>query len=241
MWQNNAQDNVQSAEEDDELATIIHELKTPITSMIGYSRMLRANFDRLSKIRREECFEQIERQGRRMLHMIEDLLESKRLDAQEPRLSRSALDIQAVVKHAVGTVNGLVENHLIIVDVPDRNLGVFGDALAIEHAITNLIENAVKHSPLGSTVSVRVREHSSEVRIEVSDDGPGIAADDIPHVFERFRRASSTSRGAGLGLYIVRGLIAAHGGRVWVESIHGQGTTFTIALPRRSQVSERFL
>ncbi|GAC1409609.1 MAG: hypothetical protein NVSMB57_02410 [Actinomycetota bacterium] len=219
----------------DGIATIMHELKTPLTSLIGYARMVRGNWTRMSDLRREECFDQVERQGRRILHMIDDLLESQRLDAGEPRIHRSRVDLQGVVHHAVDTVAGIVDRHLIVVEMPKDDLGLFGDALAIEHVLTNLIENAVKHSPRGAKVCVRVEEHESEVTVSVADDGPGISAEDLPHVFERFRRANEhAAAGMGLGLYIVRGLIAAHGGRVWVESIRGHGTTFTIALPRRS-------
>jgi signal transduction histidine kinase len=107
-----------------------------------------------------------------------------------------------------------------------------GDAEALRHVFANLLENAVKYSPPGSPIHVGLVREGDEVRVDVSDRGSGIPAQDLPHVFERFRQVSGTRRtGVGLGLYIVRTLVTAHGGRVSVDSEVGEGSTFTVSLP----------
>ena len=104
-------------------------------------------------------------------------------------------------------------------------------------AIANLLENAIKYSAPGSEIRLAVQEDDTEVLIKVSDHGEGVDPEDLPHIFERFRQANGHGRtrtSVGLGLYIVRSLVTAHGGRVWADSTLGEGTTFTIALPRRA-------
>ncbi|MGH2830413.1 MAG: sensor histidine kinase [Actinomycetota bacterium] len=221
-------------EEQDAVATIAHELRTPLTSLMGYARMMRHNWEAIDAGRRADMFDVIEEQGRRILRLVEHLLEAARVGAGMSELRREPLDVHAIVAAAVRTVEGL-DSHHIRVDVPAGDLDVFGDAMAIEHVLTNLLENAMKYSPEGSTVFVVAGDAGAEVRVSVRDQGSGIATKEIPHVFDRFRRADdSGAQGVGLGLYIVRGLVAAHGGRVWLQSPAGVGTTVTFSLPRRS-------
>lgn len=217
------------------LATLAHEMKTPLASLLGYSRMLRVGWAGLDEAQREEFFDVLEQQGRRLHRMIEDLLETARIDAGIPSLRREPLDLVALVGRAVATVAGMAEGRRITIDAPGGDLGVYGDASAIEHALTNLLENAIKYTQDGTLIAVVVSEHDTEVRVAVADEGLGVDPDDIPHVFDRFRRGNGVVSGVGLGLHIVRSLIAAHKGRVWVESQPGEGATFTFALPRRSR------
>lgn len=217
------------------LATLAHEMKTPLASLLGYSRMLRVGWAGLGEAQREEFFDVLEQQGRRLHRMIEDLLETARIDAGIPSLRREPLDLVALVGRAVATVAGMAERRRISIEAPSDNLGVYGDASAIEHVLTNLLENAIKYTQDGTSIAVVVSEHDTEVHVAVTDEGSGVDPDDIPHVFDRFRRGNGVVSGVGLGLHIVRSLIAAHKGRVWVESQPGEGATFTFALPRRSR------
>ena len=217
------------------VATIAHELKTPLASILGYSRMLRSGWDSLDASRRDEFFDVVDHQGRRLQRLIEDLLESARIDAGLPVVRREPLDLAGAVRGAVATVTGLAGARMIEVVVPEDDLGLYGDANAIEHVLTNLLENAIKYSPDETLISVTVTERGREVRVSVSDQGSGIDASDLPHVFERFRRGNGVVKGVGLGLHIVRNLVHAHNGRVWVHSDAGAGATFTVALPRRSR------
>lgn len=217
------------------VATLAHEMKTPLASLLGYSRMLRSGWTGMEPAQRQEFFDVIEQQGRRLHRMIEDLLETARLDAGAPTLRREPLDLVAIVGRAVSTVAGMAGDRPISIDAPGDDLGLYGDASAIEHALTNLLENAIKYSPDGTPIAVVVSEHDTEVRMSVADEGIGVEPADLPHVFERFRRGNGVVSGVGLGLHIVRSLVTAHNGRVWVESEPGRGATFTVALPRRSR------
>lgn len=217
------------------IARITHELKTPLASILGYSRMLRSGWDSLDQSRREEFFAVVESQGLRLQRMIEDLLQCGRTDSQEMKLRREPVDLAAIVRRTVTTVACLTSERRIDVIAPARDLGLYGDATALEHVFTNLLENAIKYTADGTRIRVLIREWPGEVRVSVTDEGNGIDAADLPHVFDRFRRANGTARGVGLGLHIVRTLVEAHNGRVWAESPPGEGATFTVALPRRTR------
>jgi signal transduction histidine kinase len=129
-------------------------------------------------------------------------------------------------------------SHALEFDVPHKDLGLYGDATAIEHVLTNLLENAIKYSKPETTIRFSVEELGNEIHIKIADEGQGIEPEDLPFIFERFRQAPGNNKArnsVGLGLYIVRSLVNAHGGRVWADSKLEQGTTFTVALPRRSE------
>jgi signal transduction histidine kinase len=221
----------------DFIATITHELKTPLTSLLGYATILRKRALELNPEQREEFFNIMSRQGERILRLIEELLQSSRLEAGGPKLRREPLDLAAIVKEVETGLTSMAKTHALAFDVPDRDLGLYGDPTALEHVLTNLLENAIKYSNPDSEIRLSVAEDEHEVRILIADKGQGIDPEDLPHIFERFRQANGNGRtrtSVGLGLYIVRSLVTAHGGRVWADSTVGVGTTFTIALPRRA-------
>lgn len=218
-------------------AMVVHELKTPLTTLLGYSAMLRLKADTIGGEQRDQFLDIMQRQGERILSLIDGLLRSLRTEAGLWKLPRERIDVQAVVRDAVADVGAGLGGRQIVVEVPEHELGVFGDAASIEQVLTNLLENAIKHSPPEGTIVVRVSEHEGEIHLSVSDEGRGIPDDELPHVFERFRQGSGELRGrasVGLGLYIARGLVAAHGGRIWADSDPGAGATFSFALPRRT-------
>ena len=221
----------------DFIATITHELKTPLTSLMGYAQILRKRAMELPDQQREEFFDIMTRQGDRILRLIEELLQSSRLDAGGAKLRREPLDLNAIVKEVESGLAGLARTHTLIYEVPDHDLGLFGDPTALEHVLTNLLENALKYSEPETEIKLTVTDDENEVLIKVADHGRGIEPEDLPHIFERFRQANGPGRtrtSVGLGLYIVRSLVTAHGGRVWADSKLGEGTTFNIALPRRA-------
>ena len=221
----------------DFVATVTHELKTPLTSLLGYATILRKRAVELPAAQREEFFDIMQRQGERILRLIEELLQASRLEAGAPKLRREPLDLNAIAKEVEAGLSSMSKSHTIRFDVPDRDLGLYGDPTSLEHILTNLLENAIKYSAPGSEIRLAVQEDDTEVLIKVSDHGEGVDPEDLPHIFERFRQANGHGRtrtSVGLGLYIVRSLVTAHGGRVWADSTLGEGTTFTIALPRRA-------
>ncbi|MEX2557536.1 MAG: ATP-binding protein [Actinomycetota bacterium] len=221
----------------DFVATVTHELKTPLTSLLGYAQILRKRATELKPEQREEFFSIMARQGERILRLIEELLQSSRLEAGAPKLRREPLDMKAIARELERELSSMSRSHDLEFTVPDKDLGLFGDATAIEHILTNLLENAIKYSKPDTTIRFSVEELGNEVHIKIADEGQGIEPEDLPFIFERFRQAPGNNKArnsVGLGLYIVRSLVNAHGGRVWADSKLEQGTTFTVALPRRN-------
>ena len=216
----------------DIVANVTHELKTPLTSLLGYAQLLRRKSEDLEPQERTEYVDVIERQAQRVLHLIEGLLQSSRLEGGLGRLERRPLDLSALVR-AIAEETSVARGRRITVAAPQEDLGVFGDPTAIEHVITNILDNALKYST--GDIDITLHEGEGEVLLSVRDTGSGISDDELPYIFERFRQAqNATGNGSvGLGLYIVRNLVEAHGGRVLVESEEGKGSTFTVALPRR--------
>jgi len=218
----------------DVVASVTHQLKTPLTSLLGYATILRKRADTLPLEQRDEFIGVIEEQGYRILGLIENLLQSTRVEAGLGRLQRVPVDLSGIVR-TVAREMGTGRQRTIEVDVSPHELGLFGDPAAMEHIVTNLLDNALKYSEPDTVVRAVVFEGDGEVLLTVSDEGLGIAADELPLVFDRFSQASN-ARGhssVGLGLYIVHSLVIAQGGRVWVDSELGKGTTFTVALPVR--------
>lgn len=226
----------------DFVATITHELKTPLTSLLGYAQILRKRAVELKPEQRDEFFEIMARQGERILRLIEELLQSSRIEAGGTKLRREPLDVRAIAAQLEKDLSSMSRSHSFAFEIPEHDLGLYGDATAVEHILTNLVENAIKYSPVDTTIRLTAEEQGNEVHVKVADQGQGIEPEDLPFIFERFRQTTTgtgkTRNSVGLGLYIVRALVNAHGGRVWADSKVGQGTTFTIALPRRDATSE---
>ena len=229
---------------DEFLATLSHELRTPLTAILGWARMLQTNnFDETAAAR---ALETIERNARTQSQLIDDLLDVSRIVTGKLRLDVRAVDLPAVVTAAVDTLRPAAEArgiHLQILLDP-RAGPVSGDPDRLQQVVWNLVSNAIKFTPKGGRVQVRLERVNSHVEITVADTGTGIAAEFLPHVFDRFRQADQTMTrkygGLGLGLAIVRQLVELHGGTVHVESRgEGEGATFTVSLPLLPVRAER--
>jgi signal transduction histidine kinase len=218
----------------DVVASVTHQLKTPLTSLLGYATILRKRADTLPLEQRDEFIGVIEEQGYRILGLIENLLQSTRVEAGLGHLQRIPVDLSGIVR-AVAREMGTGRQRTIEVDLAQHELGLYGDPAAMEHVVTNLLDNALKYSEPDTIVRAAVFEGDGEIMFTVSDEGQGIAAEEVSQIFDRFSQASN-ARGhssVGLGLYIVHSLVIAQSGRVWVDSEVGKGTTFTVALPVR--------
>ncbi|MGE5656115.1 MAG: PAS domain S-box protein [Actinomycetota bacterium] len=251
---------------DEFLATLSHELRTPINAILGWSQILQQR--KLTPEKTALALETIERNARAQTQMIEDLLDVSRVIGGKFRLNFRAVEIVSVVEAALDTVRPAAEvKGIELVTVLDQLVGsVLGDMNRLQQVVWNLLSNAVKFTPTGGRVEVRVQTRRGElpgkghpetasasdrliptgeaVEIQVSDTGIGISPKFLPHVFERFRQADSTSTrfygGLGLGLAIVRHLVELHGGSVRAESLgEGKGATFTVRLPLWKQSGER--
>ena len=221
---------------DEFLATLSHELRTPINAVLGWTQMLKAGA--VTPERTVHALEAIERNAWAQQHLIEDLLDVSRIITGKLRVDVRHVDLAGVVAAAVEAVQPAAASRQIrlqvVTDEPVRH--VRGDAQRLQQAVWNLLSNAVKFTPPSGTVDVRLRRSGANVEIVVSDNGQGIAPEVLPHVFERFQQAdSSTTRaytGLGLGLAIVRHLVELHGGTVEAASEGlGRGATFRIRLP----------
>ena len=217
------------------LAVVTHDLKSPLTSILGYVRLLIDAEDQgiMDQVRQFAGI--IERQGQRMLDMIEQLVFATGVNEGAPVLSREPIDLRSIVDRQVDAFGAVLGQRRLEVDLPEELPIVYGDPSAIEHILANLLDNAVKYSPDGTTIDLKVDTEDNEMHISVADRGQGIPEDVLPRIFERYRRADGHAEGGnvGLGLFIVRSLAQGHGGRVWAENREGGGARITFTLPLR--------
>jgi PAS domain S-box-containing protein len=218
------------------LATISHELRTPLSAILGWTRMLRLG--QLSAEEHAKALDTIERNARAQAQLIDDLLDVSRIVTGKLRMDVRPSEPSSFIDAAVEAVRPAAEAKGVHVQkVMDTGaVSIPGDPVRLQQVVWNLLSNAIKFTPRGGRVQIRSERVNSHLEIVVSDTGQGIAADFLPHVFDRFRQADQkTSRqhgGMGLGLAIVRHLVELHGGTVRARSEGvGQGATFTVQLP----------
>jgi PAS domain S-box-containing protein len=221
---------------DEFLAVLSHELRTPLTAVLGWSKMLMDGH--VAEEMRPEGLRAIYRNARSQAQLIDDLLDISRIITGRFRIDARPVDPASVVEAAVASVRpSAADKSLTLQTEIDTGVGtIAGDPERLQQVVWNLLTNAVKFTPKGGRVGVRLSRADSRVEIAVSDTGHGIEPEFLPHVFERFRQAdSSTTRrhgGLGLGLAIVHHLVELHGGTAHAESTgHGQGSTFRVYLP----------
>jgi PAS domain S-box-containing protein len=221
---------------DEFLGTLSHELRTPLTAILGWARMLSAG--QLDESNKQRALETIERNARAQSQLIEDILDVSRVISGKLRLEVRPLDLATVIDAAVDTALPAADaKDIRLQRVLDSGASmVSGDSTRLQQVVWNLLANAIKFTPRGGRVQIRLERINSHVEIVISDTGQGMSSDILPFIFERFRQADSTSTrahgGLGLGLAIVRHLVELHGGTVEAESAGvGQGSIFTVKLP----------
>jgi signal transduction histidine kinase/ActR/RegA family two-component response regulator len=221
---------------DEFLATLSHELRTPLNAVYGWARMLRAGT--VSADARDRALESIERNSRAQCQLIEDLLDIARIGTGKMRLDVRPVDPAAVMAGAVDAMRPALDAKQIrLQTILDPKAGpVSGDPDRLQQVVWNLLSNAVKFTPKGGRIQVQLQRINSHIEIIVNDTGEGIDADDLPHIFERFRQAESgptrSHGGLGIGLALVRHLVELHGGTVHAQSPgRGAGATFVVKLP----------
>jgi len=166
--------------------------------------------------------------------MIQDLVDSVRSEAGELRLERQPVDLRSFLDELLKRQATALDTQRIRIEAADGLPPVSADPNRLERILVNLLSNALKYSPPGSPVTVSLQQQNGEIITSVADRGPGIAPEEIPRLFQRFYRAAAGRRqpeGIGLGLYITRMLVEAHGGRIWVQSTPGVGSVFSFSLP----------
>ena len=224
----------------DFVSAVSHELRTPLASVLGYAEMLEDGAAGALTDRQLELVSRVDRNGRRLLSLIEDLLLNSRIEAGRLELEPRRCDLSDVVASAWTSVATVTSQRDLVrdIDVSPRPLWVEGDPGALERMVTNLLSNAVKFTPDGGRVSLVAHPDDRDPRtvcLTVSDSGMGIPPADHERVFARFFRSSAANeraiQGSGLGLSIVRAIAEGHGGSVSVDSAPGAGSTFTVTLP----------
>ena len=228
------------------LSTVTHELKTPLTSIMGCVERLLVHREKVGPLndRQQKYLKYIQEDSRILRALIDDLLDTSRLEAGNLELTLIQLDVQPEIERVVQSVqNQFAEKPIdVVADLPKDLCPVKADGLRFTQIVANLVGNAYKYSPASSTLTITAGQTGGLIQINVADQGMGLAPEDHPRVFTKFFRADNSSTrkesGTGLGLYITKLLVEAHGGRIWFESEEGTGSTFSFTLPAaESQVT----
>jgi len=217
------------------VSVISHEFRTPLTAIQGYSELM--SEDELPPDQVREFSKDIYADARRLERMITEILDFDRLESGRMTIAPANVDLGAHARAAVDDFRVVAPQHTLVSDV--SGLSVMADPDKLAQILTNLLANATKYTPPGSTITVRAAAEGAMTHVIVADDGPGIPANALERVFERYYRIQSKDRphvaGTGLGLPIVRQIVELHGGRVWCESEEGHGAAFHFTLPSASE------
>ena len=220
----------------DEFASIVaHDLRNPISAILmNVEVILREAEGRPTVEVSTSVLERIHRAGARLGDMVKDLIDASRIEVERLPLDRKRVRSTEAVEAIVEQVRPTLGEHPVHLATEGEPAPILVDAVRFDQILTNLLENAAKYSPKAAPIDVKVAPSDGGVDVSVSDEGMGIAPEDIPLLFDRFyqsKRAREMKTGLGLGLYIVRGLVEAHGGRIWVDSRLEHGSTFHVWLP----------
>ncbi len=231
--------NIEEIKKNDQLrrdliANISHDLRSPLASVQGYLETIMIKDKQLSPEQRQDYLQTTHKNIQRLNRLVSELLELSRLDARQVKPQVEEFSIAELVQDVIQKFQPQAERKKISLEAKFASVvsPVKADIGMIERALSNLIENALMYTPEKGHVAIELTDEINKVSVEVCDNGPGIAEEDIPHIFDRFYRGdkSRTSEGTGLGLAITRKIIEAHDGEIDVSSIPGQGTKFTFAI-----------
>lgn len=220
------------------LSIASHELRTPLTSVIAHAQLFQRRALREGTLseRDRSSLQQVITHAGRLNRMISAMLDVSRIDQGRLQLTRAPLDLTALVGEIVAGLQETALQHQILVTGDQAALWVAGDALRLEQVFQNLLGNAIKYSPGGGRITAALTADAATVQVTVRDEGIGIPAQDVPHIFQRFYRAGNVSAdtitGIGIGLFVVQEIVVLHGGMVTVTSEEGVGSNFTVMLPR---------
>ena len=221
------------------LANMSHELRTPLSAILSYSEMLAEElFGPIEIPQYKRAAQDIHSAGSHLMELVNDLLDLAKLESGTTAIQRQKINLVELVKQCADWVRPLTQKSSIELETITRSgtIFYFADPVRMKQVLTNLLTNAVKFTPPGGRITILVEEHVNKgVILEVQDSGAGIPADKVRHIFDRFYQADTSDlrrvQGAGLGLSIVRAIVELHGGRIQVESRHGQGTRMRVSLP----------
>jgi PAS domain S-box-containing protein len=219
------------------LATISHELRTPLASIVGFASTLLAEDVTFDEKTSREFVGIIEDEAEKLTELIEQLLDVSRIEAGTMGMMREYQPFEMILNKAMAEFKTLTTEHVLTIQMPDDLPFVFIDPRRVAQVLANLVTNAVKHAPPHTEIAIRVNTVDEGIQVDVVDHGPGIAPQYHQVVFEAFRQIEDekfAKKGVGLGLAICKGIIEAHGGRIWISSRAGTGTTISFILPATS-------
>ncbi len=215
------------------VSTVSHDLRSPLTAILGYVDLL----ERVGPINEQqrEFIKRVQVSVESITALVNDLLELGRIEAGMDT-QKELVSMESIVRYAMETVGVTVnEKHMDLqMELPQETVLLRGNPIRLRQLLDNLVGNAIKYTPEGGKVTIEVELQSEQVILRIEDNGPGIPPADQPHIFEKFYRASNVPKGiggSGLGLAIVKSIVDSHRGRIWVESVLGQGSTFIVVLP----------
>jgi len=225
-------------EQEEFYSMISHDLRTPLFSIQGFVDLILQGRVSDPEVQRE-FLTRVARQSRRLITLVDELLDLSRLETGRLELERGEVQIQTLVERVVDQLESVARQKSISLtaQVPPSLPPVEADSRRIEQVLTNLVGNALKFTPEGGRVVAKAEVQGDELVVQVSDTGIGIPSEAMPHLFTKFYRGGDASKryakGTGLGLYVSRRIVEAHGGRIWAESEPGRGSTFSFTLPLR--------
>ena len=216
------------------ISIVSHELRTPVALIKGYASTLRRDDAKWDKSTISESLTVIEEEADRLAKMIDDLLDASRLQAGGLNLNQADVSLASLASRVIERFAPQSPRHKLVADFPANFPVIVADETRLEQVISNLVSNALKYATKGE-IKISGSTRPEQVVVCVSDEGPGIEARDLPHIFDRFYRSSNAvkqTKGAGLGLYLARAIVEAHGGRIWADPKSDSGTRICFSLPR---------
>jgi two-component system sensor histidine kinase ResE len=218
----------------DFLADVSHELRTPLTSIRGFAQAI---FDGTAedKEAREKAAQIIEDESKLVIRLVDELLELSKIESGQIHMLQELVDVETLLKHCREIIIPQAEIKGIELSQDLDSLpSIFGDADRLEQVFSNLLDNALKHTPSGGLLSIAAKAYANRIEVIVTDSGPGIPPQELPYVFRRFYKAEGEQTGAGLGLAIAREIARSHGGDIEAKNTSGGGAEFIVKLPTSS-------
>jgi two-component system, OmpR family, sensor histidine kinase KdpD len=213
------------------LSSVSHDLRTPLTVVLGAATVLLEGGLALSPARQHEYLQAISVEALRMNRLVRNLLDMSALQAGALRVRKTWHPLEEVVGVALGRLEQAIGQRPVEVRIAEDASVVAADELLLQQVLVNLVENATRYTPADGPLRIAARRVQSGVEIEVSDSGPGVPKGEEEEIFEKFHRSARTAGGVGLGLTICRGIVMAHGGRIWCENREEGGASFRFVLP----------
>jgi len=223
------------------LSMIAHDMKHPVITSLGFlSRLLAEKRGPLTGAQRS-CIELIRDEQIRLEKLINDFVELAKLEISEGKPVYGPFSMENALHEKIGAEKGeLDKKHIdIAFEHPNALPIINADTIMINRVITNLLDNALKYTNSGGTVTVNLSDRQEDILVQITDSGIGIAQEHLPYIFDTFYRVNADSGGSGLGLSIVKKIVEAHGGNIWVESEPGKGSTFSFTLPKKPFASSQ--